>query len=175
MFGAETLLDQALASLRASLPARLDAISDDLGLVGEDRLPKPADDGGPISSDGVDYYIGTVVTPLRYPLVEIAVPDGSLTAFSLERLTANADLSLIVISTLRDARMTSDALYRSLLRYNRAVLGVLLDPGSFAEGGAISSVQFAYRTNPRERETEQVIGGAALAFSLATTDSRDLA
>lgn len=163
MIGGEAYLDSAAEALRVNLPAALAAI--------DPSLPVPLDDGGAVGERGTDYYVGTVKKPIRYPLIEVAVPDWTLDEFSLERLTANASFPLFVGATIRSADLSSDRLYRMQMRYTRAILSVLLDPDKWTVGGAIASVQGAYRQNPAEREdVEEITGAIVVAFTIETTD-----
>jgi len=173
MIDTEPFLAEALASLRTKLPAALAAVDVALGLSGGDALPLPRDDGGAIGSANVDYYLGVVAKPLRYPLVEVAVPDWSMTGFDIAQLEADAEFPLMAAATLRDASLSSDRLYRMLLRYTRALLNVLLVPQAFGQGATVTSVRGAYRQNPESRETEQVIGASLVALSISTTQNRE--
>jgi hypothetical protein len=167
----EPFLDGALASLRANLPARLAALS-----TSSVPLDPPADDGGPLGSPGLDYYAGVVRKPLRYPLVEVAAPDWTMTDFDLGQLTGDFDFPMMASATLRivdPAALHSDRMYRSQMRYAAAILNVLLEPGAFGDGATVVSARGAYRQNPETRETEEIVGGVVIAFGIETTDSRD--
>ena len=170
MIDTEPFLAEALSSLRARLPARIDAINETSADV---VLEKPRDDGGPIGSPDLDYYLGAVVKPLRYPLVEVAVPNWTMTGFDLGMLTASASFPMLVGLTARDASLSSDRLYRMMLRYTRAILNVLLEPNSFGQGAVVTAVSGAYRQNPESNQSEEVIGAVVVAFTLESSEQRE--
>ncbi|MBA2741944.1 MAG: hypothetical protein H0U46_08030 [Actinobacteria bacterium] len=158
MIELEPYLDSCRAALAAGLPARLTAI--------DSELEHPRED---------DYYVGVVKVPLRFPLVEVAVADWQMTDFDLGQLSATAEFTLIVSATIRTAEQSTDRLYRMLMRYTRAILNVVLDPAVFQAGGVVTSVQGGYRMNPDDRrDAAEVTGATALAFTIETSDSREL-
>lgn len=167
MIGPEPWLDAAAEALRVYLPAELSAI--------DPELKAPLDEGGAIGQPMTDYYAGVVRKVLRYPIIEVAVPDDSLTNFSLARLTGDYELNMIVMATIRDADLGVGRLYRMQIAYRRAMLGVLLDPEKFLAGGAITAVRTAYRQSPEDREdAEMFVGAIAVGLTIETTDSREL-
>lgn len=166
MIDTESFLDEAIASLRTQLPAAIDALN--LSGAYDPPVPKPEPE---------DYYVGPVRRPLRYPIVEIAVPNWTLTDLDLGQLTADADFTMMASVTLRDvgeAALHSDRLYRWQQRYVRALLNVLLEPNAFGQHATVTGISGAYRQNPQTRESEEVIGAAVVAFTVETTQTREL-
>lgn len=167
MIELEPYLDTAAEALRVNLRTKLLALDAD--------LPIPLDDGGAVGAAGTDYYVGVVQKPLRYPLVEIAVADWNMTEFSLATLTAMSEFPLLASATLRTADLSTDRLYRMLMRYTRAMLNVLLDQNLWDAGGRVTSVRGAYRQNPEDREdVSAVLGATVLALTIESTDTRDV-
>jgi hypothetical protein len=165
VIGGEAYLNSAAEALRVNLPAALRAIDSEISI--------PLDDGGAVGARGTDYYVGVVKKPIRYPLIEVAVPDWKLDAFDLNRLTANASFPVFVGATMRSADLSTDRLYRMQMRYTAAILNVLLNPDKWAVSGAITAVQGAYRQSPAERaDAEEITGSIVVAFAIETTDQR---
>lgn len=163
MIHLEPFLDEAVSSLRTSLPAALAALSTDAV-----PLDPPAAE---------DYYTGVVRAPLRYPLIEVASPDWTMTDFDLGSLTGDFDFPMMVSATLRivdPAALHSDRMYRSQMRYAAAILNVLLEPDAFGQHATVASARGAYRQNPETREANEIVGAVVVAFGIQTTDSRDL-
>lgn len=164
MIDTEPFLDAAIASLRTNLPGKLDA----LNATASFAVPKPDDDS---------YFLGVVSRPLKYPIVEVAVPDWTMTGFDVGTLTADAEFPMMVSATLRDAgeaALHSDRLYRSTLRYVRALLNTLLEPNAFGLHATVTAVRGAYRMNPETRESSEVIAAALVAFTIDTTQTREV-
>jgi hypothetical protein len=163
----EPFLVEALASLKAGLPGQLaaiDALYTDFDLV-PDFVP-----------DADNYWTGVVRKPLKYPIVEVAVPDWTMTGFDINQMAADCSFPMFVSATLRvvePAAQHSDKLYRLCMRYVRAILNTLLVPGAFGQGAVVNAVRGAYRQNPETRDREEIIGAALVAFTLESQDQRE--
>lgn len=160
----EPYIDAAVATLRASLPAAIDAVNDN-----------HLDDGHDITLDHVPserVHFGGYID-LSYPLVEVASPDFAYRNWSLAQLLADAQFSIVVRLLCQDA--DPEKLYRRSLRYGSALLATLVQPDAFGPGTTIDpdlGVRGSYRHDPEGGEREELVGSTLIVFTLQQVESR---
>lgn len=157
MLHLEPYLDAAREYLRDNLPTRLAVVN---GELTDFELPVPDQDS---------YLLGVTSTTLKYPLIEVASPDWTMTAFDLGQFTGDFNFTIVVRAMLQD--LDYDRLTRSLYRYGRCLTEVLCEPGAFGEG-VVDSIRGAYRVNPETNDREEFVAGALLVFSIRSTETR---
>jgi hypothetical protein len=167
----EALVDAAVNLLSAFLPAALD----DVYAANADRdqavnrqidytAPRPG-----LAETGGDYYADAASTILRYPAVEVSIPDLQMASFSLGQIEADVTENLVVV--LWETGTRAGHLPRKLRRLAAAAYNVLLVEGAIA-GAKVESVRAAWRWNPEAGERDEVTSGALLVLSLASTRAR---
>lgn len=146
-------------TLRASFPIFLASVAAEVGY----ELPPPDDDGGSIDEQGVSYSYGDQEV-LRWPYVEVAVPDATITNLSIGQYAGDFAMNVIVRCLVSDP--VGPRLNRKIKFYGRALLETLLQPDAFGDGEVVGSVRIAYRTNPETNEREEFVGGVLLVFEI---------
>lgn len=104
------------------------------------------------------YALGGVDVRVRWPTIEIAVPDMILEGFDVGQRDADAEVSLVIAVWLKDARFP--VLERMAKRYVAAIFDCLTDPHLLA--GGIQRARFAWRTNPETPEGDDRFEACAL-------------
>ena len=122
-----------------------------------------------VAPDLENYYPGGVQAITRYPTIEVAAPDWTAGAYSLEQEDADLTVNVVVKATLQHARM--EILYRQTTRMQAAIYSALVAPGAFADA-RITSVRGAIRFNPETEELDAVVSAALLVFTIASTQIR---
>lgn len=154
--------DNALAKLRALLPARLEAIA--AAAADGVELKAPNDDGvSRLGSAGVAYSLGAREI-VAYPWVEVALLDAQAFDWSIGQEKAMLQPVVIVRALYRHTDV--DVLDRALKRYGTAILQVLAQPHAFGQSVMITTAQAAWRTNPETEAQEQLVGAVAIRFQL---------
>lgn len=158
MIHAEEFLDATIATLKANLPAALAAIN---AAHTDFQVAVPDDDS---------YSTGTLDI-LRYPWIEVAVPDFSISNFSMEQWDADF-YPVVIVRGLYQEPLSADRLDRALKRYGQALLNVLLTPNAFGAHEVVQSVRGGYRVNPETQERTEFTGGVVAAFTIESTVTR---
>lgn len=161
MLHIEPNLDAAIASLKANLPGSIAVVN---AQFTDFDIPTPAADG---------YSLGAM--PVIYqalPLVEVAAPDWTMEGFSIQQLSADMTLSIVVRVTLEHP--DADTLYRSAMRFARALIDVLIQPDAFGPTVSVSRVRGAYRVSPEQSDRMEVTGGTSLTFDLEGYEHRSV-
>lgn len=168
----ETILDAGLATLRAELPAEIDAIN--AAALDDIVLPAPGHD----LDDPSEAYVLGGWTRLSYPVVEVAAPDWTVTSWSLSNVDAIMRFPAIVRLTYADAALEPGRLYRSVLRYTTAILAVLTVPGAWDTAtkrvslDAERGISGEYGFDPRTNERAETIGETVLTVNLEAAEAR---
>lgn len=166
----EDLVDSAIDFLGGNLAAALDVIyaarADKDAAAGrsiEYEAPRPG-----LAEVGGDYYAGGVSTILRYPCVEVALPDLRMTNFDIAHFEADVTENLIVCLWEKSANMVT--LYRKLTRLAAAAYDVLASEQARAALGAdLQDVRAAWRWNPEANERDEIESGALLVLGMASS------
>ncbi len=154
----ELLVDAAIASLKAGLPARVAALN---ATTTDFDVPVPADEA---------YYYGVQSEIWLWPAVEVAAPDFDLTALSLEQL--DGDLSPLVMVMVWQQDTDRVRLWRTLDRLSHCVAQVLLQPAAFGAGVIVQTVAGRTRLNPETRDAAEVTAGFLHVYQLADLEQR---
>lgn len=146
----EPMVDSCVAALRAELNTAIDAINLEGGVQLE-HVPVSA------------YYPGGLVSTVSvsWPFVEVSVADASYDAAAIQQAAWDAHATGYVSLWCRSA-VSDEDLYRSTLRYGRALLSILLAPDAFGAELYVDSVRVAYRRNPEAAAQDQALEAAAL-------------
>lgn len=163
MIDFDPYIDAAKASLKAELPGRIAVVNAAYtdGLV----VPTPDPDTG--------YMLGghpAIYVPL--PTVEVAATDWELGESSIEQLSWELGLSIIVRGVV--GHPDPDPNYRITMRFGRAITEVLIEPGAFGPGIAAETIRGSYRVDPQLGEDMQVIGIASMEFALGMVEHRPI-
>lgn len=156
MLHLEPFIDAATDSLRKGLGARIDAIN---GETGDFDLEKPDDDA---------YVPGGVAEVYKVPMVEIAAPDWNIGNPTVGQREWEGDYTLMVRVWYQHPDF--NILYRSLMRYGRALVEVLSEPDALGPHTVISSMRGAYRVNPELSERIEFEGGALVVCEFQTVE-----
>lgn len=116
-------------------------------------------------------YIGGF-TVARYPMVEVAVPDWTMSRISVAQYGSSLDMPLVV--KVSAVAYDSDRLYRTLLRYVSAIIDVLIEPGAFpgVDVDRDRGIRGTYRFNPEADTVEDLNGSAIIVFYLQADETR---
>lgn len=175
-WSAETVVDAAIDALSANLGPSLDAIYSMLaaadaaaGRTIDYSAPRP---GSTDADPAGDYYPGGASTFLRYPAVEVALPDLRMTGFDIAMQEGDATENLIVCIWEESARR--DKLFRKLTRLAAATYDVLLAPSSLLllAGATVTRVDARWRFNPQMNERDEITSAALLVFELGSLRTR---
>lgn len=146
----EPMIDACVAALRAELNTAIDAINLEAG-VDLAHVPVGA------------YYPGGLVSTVSvsWPFVEVSVSDATYDAPAIRQAIWSAHATAYVSLWCRNA-VGDEELYRSTLRYGRALLSILLAPDTFGAELYVDSVRVAYRRNPEAAAQDQALEACAL-------------
>lgn len=168
IFSAEEFVDGVVSYLSTMLPAALDGVHATYAAadVAAGRTvpyspPRPG-----ASPDG-DYYPGGAAEILRYPSVEVALPDETGRNFDIAQI--DADIAATLVLMVWDSHAQFPILYRRLLRLTAAVEDLVLSRGALPGSAIVSSLRVAWRFNPEANVRDEVVSGALLALTLGTT------
>jgi hypothetical protein len=161
----EPLVDQAIATLKAGLPARIAAANAE---ASDFDIPAIADQ---------DYWAGGQTSLVRYPAIEVSAFAGELFNLSVSQAEADTDVQLAVIGWVAMTPETGgdfSNLYRAATRYGRAILETLLVPDAFGAGVVVERASYRYAANPTpgERQLEEIVCAAMLFFTLGDVEAR---
>lgn len=114
-----------------------------------------------------DYYIGGVPTVLRYPTIEIAVPDFRFDNLSLGNYDGDAHPRLLIRALFQLAR-DPEWLYRMGCRWFAAVTAVVAVPGALGPVDIDESAGFSgsWRFNPETNTQDEVQSGVLCTYNL---------
>lgn len=160
----EPLVDQAIATLKAGLPARVAAANAGASFEITDV-------------DDQDYWPGGQPTLVRYPAIEVSAFAGELFNLSVGQAEADTDVEMAVICWVAMTEQTGgdfSNLYRAATRYGRAILETLLVPDAFGDGVVVERASYRYAANPTpgERELRELVAAAMLFFTLGDVEER---
>lgn len=165
-------IDTTLASLRASLPARIAIFNAEAGQPVQ--LDVPLDDAGALEPPrpGLGYVFGGFPRYGigEYPKIEVAIPDAMVDNLSVAHI--EGDLSSSIVVAIWAGRAGGDnfpTVYRKVLGYARCVSEVLLVPDAIYPREVVERIRFAFAANPDRRDSEDseyTFGG----FLFFTTD-----
>lgn len=159
MIDAEATIDTTIETLKDTLPDAIEMLND---LHDDFRIPVP---------DPGYYSLGTREV-LQYPWVEVTVVGTDVTNLDIEQM--EGDQASTVIVAVRYQHPDGDILDRSLRRYARAVVNVLMAPDAFGDHDTISAFRIAYGTNPELDETQMLNGVTVCAFTVEGAAYREL-
>jgi hypothetical protein len=164
----EGLLDATVAHLRLRFPYWIDWINAE---EGDFVLDAPKDAPG----EPDDGYVVGGWTTLRYPTVEVAIPDWSMTNFSIAQQVSDLSPRLVVRTWAAEPQPKAGLLYRKLLRYGRATILSLTEPGAFGQDEdtrvIVDGMEGRYRFDPETDQREEIVGGALVVFSLGGVET----
>lgn len=181
MQSVEELTDAAIAALIVGLDTELTAIETmyagnpirDIG-----ALPRPrtaATDSNPNPTG--DYWAGGVGEVIRWPTVEVAVPDLIGDTFSIDQHESDVTPTIIVRAWLSNPRV--NMLYRQCCRYGAAIFNVLATPDAATHRGSgfgpevtIRRYMGRWRYNPETNTRDEVQSAAIMIFYLDAPDVR---
>lgn len=161
----EPLVDQAIATLKAGLPARVAALN------------AAATDFEITDVPDQDYWPGGQPTLGRYPAIEVSAFAGELFNLAVGQAEADTDVEVAVVCWVAmDDAIGGDFsnLYRAATRYGRAILETLLVPDAFGAGVVVERASYRYAANPTpgERELRELVCAAMLFFTLGDVEER---
>lgn len=160
--------DAALATLRSSLNANIATINLEPGALvlptidANDRFLFGGEDAGPI---------------LRYPAVEVAAPDRTLTSPDLNYQGWDATPTVVVRGwlTYDENVNTYSSLYRATMRFGRALLRTLIPRDAFGPSVVWTQIEERYRADLTQltADRQDYVGFALLVFTLSDSDAPD--
>jgi hypothetical protein len=159
----------ALASLKTGLQARIDVYNAEAANLFD--LEAPTDE---------DYFFGGDDLYVRFPKVEVAVPEGALGQFSLSRAEGEQGLAIAVSVWLEGETGEIPEMHERVLGYGRVATEVLIQPGAFGPAVEVSEVRSLYPMipagtfNPDTRQFDKWRTLAALEFQLNDIARRPL-
>lgn len=181
MESVEELTDAAIAALIAGLDAELAAqeqmyAGDPIRDIG--ALPRPrtaATESNPNPTG--DYWPGGVGEVIRWPTIEVAVPDLQGDTFSIDQHESDVTPTIIVRAWLSHPQV--NVLYRQCCRYGAAMFNVLMEPDAathrgsgFGPGVSVRRYLGRWRYNPEQNQRDEVQSAALLIFYLDAPDIR---
>lgn len=147
----------SIASLRANLPARIAVFNAE----GNAQLAVPADDGLPLAPARVElgYVFGGL--PMHsagsFPVIEVAIPDATVTNLSLGQVEGDLDSSIVVACWAgKTSGQDFPTVYEQVLGYARCVSEVLLQPDAIYPRETVDRIRFAFAANPDRRERDEM-------------------
>lgn len=166
----EDFVDAGIATLIRDLPGALTAIEtlyeggpQDIG-----TLPRPRP---------TDYFAGGGPEPIRYPMIEVAIPDLGGQDFSIDQHESDAVAVMMIRAWLQHPKYNT--LYRICCRYGAAIHNVVCDPDPDTDRGCgfgpevtIQRYQAAWRFNPSTNERDEVTSAVMLTYWLDAPDIR---
>lgn len=163
MLSPEEFCDNVKSAMQANLQAALDAqtarwAASDTAAGRTIELKVP---------DEQDYYIGGVPTVIKYPTIEIAVPDLHVTAFSLGNADGDARPRLVIRALFQLAE-SPESLYRMGCRWFAAVTTVVAEPGILGpvDIDVDRGLSGSWRFNPETDEADQIQSGVLCTYNL---------
>lgn len=175
----EDLTDAGIATMIAGLDAELTEMEAtyagnpirDIG-----ALPRPRTEATEFNPTG-DYWAGGVSEVIRYPTIEVAVPDLQGQDFSIDQHESDMTTTIVVRAWLQHARV--NILYRQCCRYGAAIFNVLAEPDATEHRGSgfgpevtIKRYLARWRYNPETNTKDEVQSAAVLIFYLDAPDVR---
>lgn len=154
----EPLVDACIATLRAGLNDVIEAINSE-----HSDFALPLVD--------LDAYApgGRVKLPVRWPYVEISVPDSFLSQPTIQQVAWNREETTMVCAVwCRD--VDDERLYRSAMRYGRALLQVVSTNNTFGENAYVEYARAHYRRNPESGENEQLVACVVISARVVVDD-----
>lgn len=167
MIHVEDLLNAALASLRETLPDRIAAMNAATATDGYDvvlGVPDDEPDDEPGSSR-VSYSTGADPV-LRYPWVEVAVPDSTHEEWSVGQVDGIMRAAIVVRMWVSEPRPPLARADRAVKRMAACVLETLVQPGAFGGGAWVETIRAAYRVDPLVDEGTGPVAAAILVFTV---------
>ena len=147
----------SIASLRANLPARIAVFN----VEGNAQLAVPADDGGVLSPARAElgYVFGGL--PMHsagaFPVIEVAVPDGTVDNLSLAHVEGDLSSSIVVACWAgKTSGQDFPTVYEQVLGYARCVTEVLLQPDAIYPREVVERIRFAFAANPDRRDRDDM-------------------
>lgn len=163
MLSPEEFCDDVKAAFQANLQAALDAqtakwAAADAAAGRQIELAVP---------DDLDYYIGGVPTVIKYPTIEIAVPDLSFNALSIGNNDGDARPRLLVRALFQLAQ-DPEWLYRMGCRWFAAITSVVAQPGVLGPVDIDSErgLSGSWRFNPETNQADEVQSGVLCTYNL---------
>lgn len=163
MLSPEAFCDDVKAALLANLQAALDAqtarwAAADAAAGRTIELTIP---------DEADFYVGGVPVVIKYPTIEIAVPDLGFSALSIQNTDGDARPRLL-IRVLFQLAQDPEWLYRMGCRWFAAVTSVVATPGALGpvDIDTDRGLNGAWRFNPETNEADQVQSGVLCTYNL---------
>jgi hypothetical protein len=157
----EAFVDDAITTLKANLPARIDAINTEMT---DFDLVKPGNDRYLFGGEP-----GTAVV-LEYPSIEVAATDWRLSNADLYQSRWDAAITVMIRALLEDTDF--QRLYKSTMRYGRCILETMLTPDAFGTHEKVLDARGFYRVNPETGERAEFLGGALVIFSIESLEAR---
>lgn len=156
---AEPLVDAAIAALRANLNGAITTINQ----AEQDFELDPVRDDA--------YRPGGIagVSPF-YPFVEVTASDVLLSQPTNQQVAWNRSETTVIFAIWAQ-HADDETLYRSTLRYARALKQVISTAGAFGDEAWVERVRVSYRRNPENRQTEQLTGFAIVAATVVTDEA----
>lgn len=179
MQSVEDLTDAAIAAMSRGLDAELSAMEalyagDPIRDIG--NLPRPRTEATDINPTG-DYWPGGVSEIIRYPTIEVAVPDLQGADFSIDQHESDITTTVVVRAWLQHVKV--NVLYRQCCRYGAAIFNVLCEPdpdehrgSGFGPEVSVRRYQARWRYNPETNTKDEVQSAAVLIFYLDAPDVR---
>lgn len=177
----EELTDNAIAALIAGLGAELDAMEalyagNPIRDIGPLPRPRTAATSGNPNPTG-DFWPGGVGEVIRWPTVEVAVPDLQGDTFSIDQHESDVTPTIIVRAWLQHPKV--NVLYRQCCRYGAAVYNVLTRPdpvehrgSGFGPNVVVRRYLARWRYNPETNQRDEVQSAAIVIFYLDAPDIR---
>lgn len=157
MLDLETYIDNGVQTLHDNLAATLAVIDAEKA---DFVLPVPrAED---VSAGGVTEF-------KRYPTIEVAAPDGTLENMSMGQHAGDHTFNVMVRAVNQINQWGK--LYRTTMRYQRALTTVLTEPDAFGRVEVVS-LRWSNRVNPQTEEHPELIMGTLLIFQLKGPEVR---
>jgi hypothetical protein len=162
----------SIASLRAQLPARIDAFNAEANGVTLDQV---ADDGDGLKPrrPGMGYVFGGFpqYAAGEFPVVEVAIPDAVVSNLALQHLEGDLDSSLVVaVWAGRTSGEDFPELYEKVLGYARCITEVLLVPDAIYPRETVERIRFAFAANPDRRVRDEMETFTFGGFMFFTTN-----
>jgi hypothetical protein len=164
----EELPDAVVSTLGLQLQASLDAVyarEHDRDVAAGRTITYAAPAPG-LVEEGGDYYVGGASTILRWPAIEVAVPDLNMQNFDIALTEGDFTENLVIVAW--DSHVDRSILYRKLARLATAIWDVLLVPHSMGTA-QVETVRAAWRQNPETPPGEELESGCLLVFGLSST------
>lgn len=157
MLAAEAVVDSAIATLKAALPAQLALVN----LPGADPIPVLADE---------DYYLGMQQTITRYPAIEVACASERIGNFTVGLRAGDAGVPAYVVCWAEHP--DHEQLARQVYRLSTACARSLVVDSAFGEDTLVVQVDVTYVGQQPETANPPLYRGAAImAFQLSVIET----